>query len=67
LFGDADDNNVKYCHAIRDVIVALGHTYELLFANRRDVMSKLQTTVLREELKRREASKEPALEKGKEI
>ena len=29
-------------------------------------MSKLQTTVLREELKRRETSKEPALEKGNE-
>ena len=65
LFGDADDN-VKYSEAIRDAIVALGHTCELLFANRRDVISKLQTTVLREELKRREASNQPALEKGKE-
>ena len=65
LFGDAD-NNVKYCHAMRDAIVALGHTCKLIFANRRDVMSKLQTTVLLEELKRRDERKEPALEKGKE-
>ena len=40
FFGDAD-NNVKYCEAIRDAIIAMGHTSELLFADRRDVIRKL--------------------------
>ncbi len=65
MFGDADDN-VKYCEAVRDAIVALGHSCELLFADRHDVIRKLQTVVLREELRHREASKEPALGKGAE-
>ena len=60
------DNNVKYCEAIKDAIIAMGHTCKLLFADQHDVIHKLQMTVLPEELKCREASNEPALEKGTE-
>ena len=55
LFGDADDN-VKYCEAVRDAIIAMGHSCKLIFADRRDVIRKLQMTLLWEDLKCREES-----------
>ncbi len=49
LFGDADDN-VRYSEAIRDAIIAMGHSCELIFSERRDVIRQLRATVVREEL-----------------
>ena len=50
LFGDADDN-VRYCEAVKDAIISMGHSCELLFSDRRQVIRSLRATVVREELK----------------
>ena len=42
----------------------MGHSCELLFSDRRDVIRTLRSTVVREEIKRREDNKEPVLERG---
>ena len=63
LFGNADDN-VRYAEGVRDAIIEMGHTCELTYATRREVLLKLRQTVIREEILRREAIKEPVLEKG---
>jgi hypothetical protein len=42
----------------------MGHSCELLFSDRRDVIQTLRSSVVREEIKRREDSKEPVLERG---
>ena len=63
LFGDPK-SNVKYCEGVREAIVGMGHSCELLFSDRRDVIRTLRSTVVREEIKRREDNKEPVLERG---
>ncbi len=65
LLGDADDN-VRYCEAVKEAIISMGHSCELFFSDRRDVIRSLRATVVREELKRREDDSEPALKKGAE-
>jgi hypothetical protein len=65
LFGDADDN-VRCSKAVKEAIISMGHSCELLFSDRRDVICSLRATVVREELKRREDESEPTLEKGNE-
>ncbi len=62
LFGNAD-NNVQYCEAVRAAIIAMGHSCEFLFCDRRDVICQLHATVVREELKQREDKKEPTLDR----
>ena len=42
----------------------MGHLCEFLYCDRRDVIRQLRSTVVREEFKRREDKKEPALERG---
>lgn len=49
LFGTADIN-VQYYEAVRAAIIAMGHSCELLFCHRRDVIRQLRATVVREEL-----------------
>ena len=63
LFGNADDN-VGYAEGVRAALIDMGHTCELTYATRREVILKLRQTVIREEILRREANKEPVLEKG---
>ena len=63
LFGNADDN-VKYCEAVKAAIIGMDHSCEFLYCDRRDVIRQLRATVVREELKRREDKKEPALERS---
>jgi hypothetical protein len=63
LFGNAD-NNVKYCEAVKAAIIGMDHLCEFLYCDRRDVIRQLRATVVREELKRREDKKEPALERS---
>ena len=45
-------------------IIGMGHSCEFLYCDRRDVIRLLSVTVVREELKRREDKKEPALDRG---
>jgi hypothetical protein len=61
LFG-SPKNNVMYCEAVREAIVSNGHSCELLYSNRRDVVRSLQATVIREEIKWRDDANEAALE-----
>jgi len=63
LFGKAEDN-VKYAYALRDTLIAKGHSCELLFSTRRNLIRQIRVLVLKEELDRRERSKEPTLERG---
>ncbi len=63
MFGDAD-NNVLCSEAICDAIIVMGHSCELIFSERRNVIRQLQATVVREEFKQRKDEKEPALERG---
>ena len=42
----------------------MGHSCELLYCDRQDVIHQLRSTVVWEELKRRENNKDPALERG---
>ena len=44
----------------------MGHSCEFLYCDRQDVIRQLCSTVVREELKRRENNKEPTLERGAE-
>jgi len=64
LFGNADDN-VQYCEAVKAAIIGMDHSCEFLYCDHRDVIHQLRATVVREELKRREDKKEPALERSK--
>jgi hypothetical protein len=50
LFG-SPENNVMYCEAVREAIVSNGHSCELLYSDRRDVVRSLRATVVREEIK----------------
>jgi len=63
LFGNPE-NNVGYAEGVRDAIREMGHSCELTYGTRREVIVKLRTTVIREEIQRRESNKEPVLEKG---
>jgi hypothetical protein len=63
LFGDPN-SNVTYCEGVREAIIGMGHSCELLFSDRRDVIRTLRSTLVREEIKRREDNKEPVLERG---
>jgi hypothetical protein len=62
LFG-SPENNVMYCEAVREAIVSNGHSCELLYSDRRDVVRSLRATVIREEIKRRDDANEAALER----
>ncbi len=44
--------------------IGMGHSCELLYCDRQDVIHQLRSTVVWEELKRRENNKDPALERG---
>jgi hypothetical protein len=63
LFGNAN-YNVQYCKVVKASIIGMGHLFEFLYCDRCDVIRQLLTTVVWEELKRREDKKEPALEQG---
>ena len=45
LFGDADDN-VRYSEAVKEAIISMGHSCELLFSDRLDVIRSLRATVV---------------------
>jgi hypothetical protein len=62
LFGKPE-NNVLYCEAVKDAIIANGHKCELLYRDRREVIKMLRATVVGEEVKRRDDDKEDALER----
>ncbi len=62
LFENAD-NNVQYCEAVKAAIIEMGHSCEFLYSDRRDVIRQLGSTVVQEEIKRREKDKEPVLER----
>ncbi len=47
---DANDN-VLYSKAIHNAIIAMGHSCELIFSERCDVIRQLRAMVVREELK----------------
>ncbi len=63
LFGNPD-HNVGYAEGVRDAIREMGHSCKLTYGTRREVIIKLRTTVIREEILRRESNKEP-LRRGK--
>ncbi len=47
LFGDA---GYSYCKAVKEAIISMGHSCELLFSDRHNVIRSLRATVVREEL-----------------
>jgi len=61
LFGDPN-NNVTYCEGVMEAIIGMGHSCELLFNDRRNVIRTLCSSVVREEIKLREDNNEPVLE-----
>jgi hypothetical protein len=65
LFGTPDDN-VQYCKAVKAAIVEMGHSCEFLYSEHQDVIRQLRSTVVWEEVKRREKDNEPVLERGAE-
>jgi hypothetical protein len=65
LFGTPDDN-VQYCEAVKAALVGMGHSCEFVYSDRRDVIRQLRSTVVREEITRREKDNELVLEKGTE-
>ncbi len=51
LFGSPENNMMYCCEAIREAIVSNGHSCELLYSDRRDVVHLLRSKVVREEIK----------------
>ncbi len=56
LFGDPDDN-VRYAYAIAKAIQQMGHTIKIIFTNQRTTMQTVNSTVLKEEMDRKKATK----------